>query len=51
MNGVWLAMLAVVLVIPLIMIAIGYIVYLKKYKISEEYYAQILQDLEAREAE
>ena len=42
---------AAMFVIPLIMIAIGYIVYLKKYKISEEYYAQILQDLEAREAE
>ena len=38
-------------VIPLIMIVVGYIVYLKKYKISEEYYAQILKDLEDREAE
>jgi Na+/melibiose symporter-like transporter len=27
----------------------GYIIYLKKYKISEEYYAQILQDLDQRE--
>ncbi len=35
--------------IPLIMIIIGYIVYLKKYKISEEYYASILKDLEAGE--
>ena len=42
---------AAMFVIPLIMIAVGYIVYLKKYKLSEEYYAQILQDLEAREAE
>ncbi len=41
-----LAMFAV----PLVMIVVGYIVYLKKYKISEEYYAEILQDLEAREA-
>ena len=38
-------------VIPLIMIVAGYIIYMKKYKISEEYYAQILKDLEAREAE
>ena len=38
-------------VIPLIMIVAGYIVYLKKYKISEEFYAQMLQDLEEREAE
>ncbi len=35
--------------IPLIMIVVGYIVYLKKYKISEEYYANILKDLEERE--
>jgi melibiose permease/lactose/raffinose/galactose permease len=35
--------------IPLVMIVAGYIVYLKKYKISEEYYTQILQDLQDRE--
>lgn len=35
--------------IPLVMIVAGYIVYLKKYKISEEYYAQILGELEERE--
>ncbi len=38
-------------VIPLIMIVVGYIVYLKKYKISEEFYSEILADLEKREAE
>ncbi len=36
--------------IPLLMIVLGYIVYLKKYKISEEYYAQILRDLEEKES-
>ena len=36
--------------IPLIMIIAGYVVYLKKYKISEEYYAGILNDLEERES-
>jgi Na+/melibiose symporter-like transporter len=36
-------------VIPLIAIVVGYFVYLKKYKISEEFYADILKDLEARE--
>ena len=36
-------------VIPLAMIVAGYIVYLKKYKISEAYYAGILKDLEDRE--
>ena len=35
--------------IPLIMIVVGYIVYLKKYKISEEFYSDILKDIEARE--
>lgn len=35
--------------IPLLMIVAGYIVYLKKYRISEEYYADILKDLESRE--
>ena len=38
-------------IVPLICIVAGYIVYLKKYKISEEFYSQILKDLEAREAE
>ena len=42
---------AAMFVIPLIMIVVGYIVYLKKYKISEAYYSQILKDLEQREAE
>ena len=36
--------------IPLLMIIAGYIVYLKKYRITEEYYAEMLRDLEAREA-
>ena len=35
--------------IPLIMIVVGYIVYLKKYKISEEFYADMLKDIEERE--
>ena len=34
--------------IPLAMIVIGYVVYRKKYKISEEYYAEILKDLDER---
>ncbi len=35
--------------IPLVMIVVGYIVYLKKYKISEEFYSGILKDIEERE--
>lgn len=33
-------------VLPLIFIVVGYIIYLKKYKIDEEYYAKILSELE-----
>ena len=36
-------------VIPVLMILIGYFVYLKKFKIDETFYAQILKDLEERE--
>ena len=35
--------------IPLIMIVVGYIVYLKKYKISESFYIHILQELKSQE--
>ncbi len=35
--------------IPLIMIIVGSIVYLKKYQISEEFYADMLEDIEQRE--
>jgi melibiose permease/lactose/raffinose/galactose permease len=34
--------------VPLIFIVAGYVIYLKKFKISEEFYAQILQDLKDR---
>lgn len=40
---------AAMFVIPLVMIVLGYVVYLKKYKISEEFYAEMLRDLEKRE--
>jgi melibiose permease/lactose/raffinose/galactose permease len=40
---------AAMFVIPLIFIVVGYIIYLKQYKISEEFYTDILKDLEARE--
>lgn len=35
--------------IPLLMIVVGYLVYLKKYRISEEFYSEILKDLDERE--
>lgn len=36
------------LVIPLILIALGYVIYRKKYKIDEETYGNILRDLKER---
>lgn len=35
--------------IPLLFIVAGYIIYLKKFKIDEQFYAKILDDLEQRE--
>ena len=35
--------------LPLVFIVAGYIIYLKKYKISETFYREILHDLEERE--
>lgn len=37
--------------IPLVCIVVGYIIYLKKCKTDEAFYAGILKDLEAKEAE
>ena len=34
--------------LPLVFIVAGYIIYLKKYKISEEFYSQIIRDLKDR---
>ena len=35
-------------VLPLVFILLGYVIYLKKYKIDEKFYGQILKDLEER---
>ncbi len=35
-------------IIPVIMIILGYIIYLKKYKISEEFYSKILEEIKAK---
>jgi melibiose permease/lactose/raffinose/galactose permease len=34
--------------LPLVFIVVGYVIYLKKYKISEEFYADMLKDLEGK---
>ncbi len=33
-------------ILPLIFIVVGYFIYWKKYKISEEFYGEMLKDLE-----
>ena len=35
--------------IPMVLIALGYVIYMWKFKIDEKFYAEILADLEARE--
>ena len=37
------------MILPLICILIGFVLYVKKFKIDEKMYAQILADLELRE--
>lgn len=44
-----LMMKASMFALPLVFIVAGYIIYLKKYKISETFYQEILHDLEERE--
>ena len=34
--------------LPLVFILVGYVVYLKKYKIDEQFYGEILRDLESK---
>ncbi len=47
-SGGKLLVKSAMLVLPLIFIAAGYFIYLKKYKISEEFYSSMLKDLEER---
>ena len=43
-----LMMKAAMMVLPLLSIALGYVVYLKKYKIDEEMYGEIVKHLKRR---
>ncbi len=45
-----LIMKGAMFVLPLICIVVGYVIYMKKYRISEEFYSDMLRDLEQREA-
>ena len=46
-GDVWI-MKASMMIVPLILIVVGFILYSKKFKIDEEFYAQILSDLAGR---
>lgn len=46
-DGLLLMRMAM-LVLPLILIVVGYLIYRAKYRIDEAFYAQIVRDLEAR---
>ena len=43
-----LAIKGAMFILPLVFILLGYVIYLKKYKIDEEFYNRILNDLEAK---
>ena len=47
-SGVWIMKIAM-MIFPLICILVGFIIYHKKFKIDEKLYAEILEDLKARE--
>ena len=49
-SPIWIMKIAM-LILPLICILAGFIIYHKKFKIDEEYYAKIVADLEERNAE
>lgn len=47
-SAVWIMKISM-MILPLICILIGFVLYIKKFKIDEETYANILADLKARE--
>ncbi len=48
-SGAKLVFKLAMFAVPLVFILAGYVIYLKKYKISEEFYANMLKDLKERE--
>ncbi|MBR2930119.1 MAG: MFS transporter [Clostridia bacterium] len=48
--SIWVMKISM-MILPLVCIVIGFILYMKKFKIDEEMYATIVKDLEARNAE
>ncbi len=47
-SAIWIMKISM-MILPLICILIGFVLYIKKFKIDEKMYAEILRDLEARE--
>ena len=47
-SAIWIMKISM-MILPLICILIGFVLYIKKFKIDEEMYANILEDLKARE--
>ncbi len=47
-SSIWIMKIAM-MILPLICILIGFVLYIKKFKIDEKMYAQIVEDLKARE--
>ena len=48
-SAIWIMKIAM-MILPLICILIGFVLYMKKFKIDEKMYADILADLNARES-
>ena len=49
-SAIWIMKISM-MILPLICILIGFVLYTKKFKIDEQTYAKILEDLKAREAQ
>ena len=49
-SAIWIMKISM-MILPLICILIGFVLYIKKFKIDEEMYAKILEDLKFREKE
>ena len=47
-EAIWIMKIAM-MILPLICILVGFVLYIKKFKIDEKMYAEILSDLETRE--
>ena len=49
-SAVWIMKISM-MIVPLILILVGFVIYQKKFKIDEKFYAEIVADLEAKKEE